>query len=645
MSSIFGSISGRSSLTSRKDYKVTVQLLDDNENIIQEFNKNANGQAVLDYVCEYLNIVEKDYFGLRFQDISKHRYWIDLSKPVTKQVRGPNIGLRFRVRFYPANVNVLQEEITRYQLFVQLQRDLLHGRLYCPQNESALLGGLILQSMLGDYDQEERAPDYVSEYKLLLKQTAKIEEKIAEAHKSFKGLTPAEAEMKFLQKASKLDTYGFDPYVVTDKQGQMVYVGVTHKGIFVYQTNRMVHHITWDQLDNVNFVGKELIITPTQNYFSQYVAATSNVSNGHTNGHAQKSNCLKYKCPSGTFAKHLWRHILSQQAFFTESEAKNVKTKFSKPRIPIFSRGASFRYPNPRVLHEIEIQKSLRNGPIPEVVRYPLQKQQPRHLLRDCKTLPPIHINHTIDSTILENEPAMEKNETWEVARGEDERKLTEHEPEAHNDDVNNSRDKKEESSPSGADSPTEKVTTFTIHLCRRDPMQSVSDEEKAAQPDEAGRKNSNVVSVSEIKPLYASTPVRGDASSSGASLPPSSTQPPSQASTSPTQGDDEIVKVDQHQLEAKIEPVEEVVTEASIKNDAKISAQQNTIESNTVPRRRVIAKNMLTVLLIVLLIAALFVAVFESDTNIVDVPIVEDIYHRIYKPVRNYVTSHISSY
>ncbi|VDD96987.1 unnamed protein product, partial [Enterobius vermicularis] len=283
---------------------------------------------------------------------------------INNRFLGPNLGLRFRVRFYPANVNVL------YQLFVQLQRDLLHGRLYCPQNEAAILGGLILQSMLGDYDQEERAEDYVSEYKLLLKQTAKIEEKIAEAHKSFKGLTPAEAEMEFLQRASKLDTYGFDPY--TDKQGQMVYVGVTHKGLFVYQTNRMVHHISW--------------------YLLVFV--------GHASSSSQKPTPLKFKCPSGTFAKHLWRHILSQQAFFTESEAKKIKTKFSKPRIPIFSRGSSFRYPNTRVLHEIELQKPfVRNGPLPQVVRYALPKQQPRHLVRECKTLPPMHLNDTANSS------------------------------------------------------------------------------------------------------------------------------------------------------------------------------------------------------------------------------------------------------
>ncbi|VDO30686.1 unnamed protein product [Onchocerca flexuosa] len=212
--SFIGRISARTSLISTRDYKTTVQLLDDNETICQEFKKTSNAQIILDYICECLNIVEKDYFGLRYQDFNRHRYWMDLNKQIYKQVRGPNVILRFRVRFYPSDVNVLKEEITRYMLFVQLQRDLLHGRLYCPQNEAAVLGALALQSIIGDYDAEERPKNYVAEYKLLLKQTEKLEEKIAESHKLFKGLTPAEAEMEFLKRASKLDTYGFDPYTV-----------------------------------------------------------------------------------------------------------------------------------------------------------------------------------------------------------------------------------------------------------------------------------------------------------------------------------------------------------------------------------------------------------------------------------------------
>lgn len=43
------------------------------EGIYIMFQKTSNAQAILDYVFECLNIVEKDYFGLRYQDCSKDR--------------------------------------------------------------------------------------------------------------------------------------------------------------------------------------------------------------------------------------------------------------------------------------------------------------------------------------------------------------------------------------------------------------------------------------------------------------------------------------------------------------------------------------------------------------------------------------------
>lgn len=51
----------------------------------------------------------------------------------------------FRVKFYPPDPFRLKEEITRYQIYLQLKRDLLHGRLYCTPTEAALLAAYIIQ--------------------------------------------------------------------------------------------------------------------------------------------------------------------------------------------------------------------------------------------------------------------------------------------------------------------------------------------------------------------------------------------------------------------------------------------------------------------------------------------------------------------
>lgn len=421
--SFFGrfSSSARSSLAS-KELKATIQLLDDSETIQCEFKKSDTGQVLLDYVCETLNVVEKDYFGLRYQDVNKYRYWLDTTKQITKQVRvSPNLVFRLRIRYYPADPTVIKEEVTRYQLFLQLRRDLLHGRLYCPQAEAANLGAYIIQSELGDYDPIEHKEGYVSEYKLFLKQTAKLEEKIAQVHRGLSGLTPAQAELEFLKRAALFDTYGFDPHTVKDAKQGSVYIGVTHRGILVYQANRKVHHIKWNDLDKVDYLGKEFRVYPKASYFNDDLcppidgiektqngspptetAANNNNKDATSNGHdlnqstiSDQNNTtaansgespkgkrgapqvLKYQCPSANFAKHLWRHTLSQQAFFTVNRATDFKPKFSKPRIPLLSRGSTFRYSG-RVLHEIEEAETPNRDNANSFVRYHLEKQPGR---------------------------------------------------------------------------------------------------------------------------------------------------------------------------------------------------------------------------------------------------------------------------
>jgi FERM domain-containing protein 3/5 len=68
---------------------------------------------------------------------------------------------------------------------------------------------------LGDYDPEEHEGNYVTEHKMLLKQTLKIEEDIMELHQTqMRGQSPESTETNFLRKAYQLDTYGIDPHPV-----------------------------------------------------------------------------------------------------------------------------------------------------------------------------------------------------------------------------------------------------------------------------------------------------------------------------------------------------------------------------------------------------------------------------------------------
>ncbi|CAG9828660.1 unnamed protein product [Diabrotica balteata] len=149
----------------------------------------------------------------------EYKHWLDLGKSICKQVKDLDpVLFSFRVKFYPPDPFRLKEEITRYQIFLQLKRDLLHGRLYCGPTEAAMLSALILQGEFGDYDPEIHLGNYVSDLKILLKQTEAIEDKAMEIHqKQLKGQSQSQVETAFLKLACQLDTYGVDPHPVKKK--------------------------------------------------------------------------------------------------------------------------------------------------------------------------------------------------------------------------------------------------------------------------------------------------------------------------------------------------------------------------------------------------------------------------------------------
>jgi len=53
--------------------------------------------------------------------------------------------LCFRIKFYPSDPLLLKEEVSRYQLVLQLRRDILHGRLYSTLSDMATIVSFILQ--------------------------------------------------------------------------------------------------------------------------------------------------------------------------------------------------------------------------------------------------------------------------------------------------------------------------------------------------------------------------------------------------------------------------------------------------------------------------------------------------------------------
>ncbi|XP_046752103.1 FERM domain-containing protein 5 isoform X2 [Diprion similis] len=303
-------------------HRATIRLLDDTEIIQCDFQPQHKGRFILEYVCKQLNILETDYFGLRYVDHSRQRHWLDLAKTAIKQVKDMDpILFSFRVKFYPPDPFRLKEEITRYQVYQQLKRDLLHGRLYCSPGEAALLAACVVQSELGDYDPEIHEGNYISEHKLLLKQTETIEEKAMDLHQTqLKGFTPEQAETHFLRLASQLDTYAVDPHPVKDHRGSQLYLGINHCGILTFQGSRKTHHFRWPEVQKINYEGKMFIVHLTFN---------------------EKKHTVGFKCLTGSSCRHVWRCAIEQMLFFTLPRASDAPVVSGGS---IFSWGTKFKY-------------------------------------------------------------------------------------------------------------------------------------------------------------------------------------------------------------------------------------------------------------------------------------------------------------
>ncbi|XP_077027429.1 band 4.1-like protein 4A isoform X3 [Agelaius phoeniceus] len=205
-----------------EEFYCEVLLLDESKLTLttqqQGIKKSTKGSVVLGYVFRHLNLVEIDYFGLRYCDRSHQTYWLDPAKTLAEHKElintGPPYTLYFGIKFYAEDPCKLKEEITRYQFFLQVKQDVLQGRLPCPINTAAQLGAYIIQSELGDYDPYKHTAGYVSEYRFVPDQKEELEDAIERIHKTLMGQVPAEAEVNYLGVAKSLEMYGVDLHPV-----------------------------------------------------------------------------------------------------------------------------------------------------------------------------------------------------------------------------------------------------------------------------------------------------------------------------------------------------------------------------------------------------------------------------------------------
>ncbi|XP_055467007.1 protein 4.1 isoform X6 [Psammomys obesus] len=296
-----------------------VSLLDDTvyECVVE---KHAKGQDLLKRVCEHLNLLEEDYFGLAVWDSATSKTWLDSAKEIKKQVRGVPWNFTFNVKFYPPDPAQLTEDITRYYLCLQLRQDIVAGRLPCSFATLALLGSYTIQSELGDYDPELHGADYVSDFKLAPNQTKELEEKVMELHKSYRSMTPAQADLEFLENAKKLSMYGVDLHKAKDLEGVDIILGVCSSGLLVYKDKLRINRFPWPKVLKISYKRSSFFIKIRPGEQEQY------------------ESTIGFKLPSYRAAKKLWKVCVEHHTFFRLTSTDTI------PKSKFLALGSKFRY-------------------------------------------------------------------------------------------------------------------------------------------------------------------------------------------------------------------------------------------------------------------------------------------------------------
>ncbi|XP_053287728.1 uncharacterized protein LOC128448899 isoform X3 [Pleuronectes platessa] len=327
----------------QKTMQCKVTLLDDT--LFEcELDKHAKGQELITKVYDHVNLLEKDYFGLGNWETPTNKTWLDPAKEIRKQVSGAVYEFTFNVKFYPPDPAQLTEDLTRYFLCLQLRKDIMRGILPCSFVTLSLLGSYAAQSDLGEYDPELHGVEYVKDLSLAPGQSKELEEKVMELHRTYRSMSPAQADTLFLENAKKLAMYGVDLHQAKDLDGVDITLGVCSGGLMVYKDKLRINRFPWPKVLKISYKRSSFFIKIRPSEQEQY------------------ESTIGFKLPNYKASKKLWKVCVENHTFFRVSTVEPPSSR----RFLVL--GSKFRYSG-RTQAQTRQASSMIDRPAPRFTR------------------------------------------------------------------------------------------------------------------------------------------------------------------------------------------------------------------------------------------------------------------------------------
>ncbi|XP_012257243.1 tyrosine-protein phosphatase non-receptor type 14 [Athalia rosae] len=310
-------------VVSRNQYVICVELLDTGS-IECTLDIQSLGHECLTNVTQRLGLGQPEFFGLSYisRDGAPTSRWVQMDKPLKRQLEkeARNFNLQLRVMYFVTDIQLIQDEITRYHYYLQLKMDVIEGRIHCDPREASTLASYSMQAEFGNYDSQRHTVEYLRQCLLFPKNIIQadpggIDVLLSAAiirYKSLAGLTQAAAEELYVSIAVQLEGYGRETFAAKDDANNEIFLGISINGIIIgYSDVQLTSFYGWKDISNVINHKKTFRIECQ----------------------SENEDSKQFQFNKARTAKYVWRLCIAQHTFYIQHQESNLANKMTNNQL------------------------------------------------------------------------------------------------------------------------------------------------------------------------------------------------------------------------------------------------------------------------------------------------------------------------